>query len=57
MDTQLLHVVESLIAVRSQSTVEFPVAPVTVLHADMLVSAGSIKKFLWDRKDMVSFYE
>ena len=36
-------------ACRSEPMCSFLSAPVTVLHADVLVSAGSIEKFLWTK--------
>ena len=55
MNTQFLYIVEGLLAGRSQSAVQFPVAPVTVLHADVLVSAGNIEKFLWTERTWCLF--
>ena len=55
MNTQFLHVVEGLLAGRSQSAVQFPVTPVAVLHTDVLVSAGNIEKFLWTERTWCLF--
>ena len=55
MNTQFSHIVEGLLAGRSQSAVQFPVTPVTVLHTDVLVSAGNIEKFLWTERTWCLF--
>ena len=55
MNTQFLYIVEGLLAGQSQSAVQFPVAPVTVLHTDVLVSAGNIEKFLWTERTWCLF--
>ena len=55
MNTQFLHIVEGLLADRSQSAVQFPVAPVTVPHADVLVSAGNVEEFLWTERTWCLF--
>ena len=55
MNTQFLHVVEGLLAGRSQSAVQFPVAPVTVPHADVLASAGNFEEFLWTKRTWCLF--
>ena len=47
MNTQFSHIAEGLLAGRSQSAVQLSVAPVAVLHTDVLVLAGNIENFLW----------
>ena len=55
MNTQFLHIVEGLLAVRSQSAVQLSVTPVAVPHADVLVSAGNVKEFLWTKRTWCLF--
>ena len=55
MNTQFLHIVEGLLADRSQSAVQLPVTPVAVPHTDVLVSAGNVEEFLWTERTWCLF--